>query len=207
MQTIKHVCVRVCTHIESQSVCTCPVNEYFDCVCVCVCVQFIVKQSRRLTALVEFVAATFVVVITIVYELHAQQHSLSAPIAVIHYTNFVNDNGYCCCWRSNTFTERERERARNAGGPTHICTYVCSLALHSASVAVALPLSFSLSVILLSARRAGNICKLKNYALSQLPLTCKTTPRAHFIIQLVLTIFAFAVIGNYLMAKSSYGST
>lgn len=106
---------------------------------VCVCVQFIVKQSRRLTALVEFVAATFVVVITIVYELHAQQHSLSAPIAVIHYTNFVNDNGYCCCLRSNTFTERERESEKCRRNYAY--TYVCSLALHSASVAVALPLS------------------------------------------------------------------
>lgn len=75
--------------------------------CVCVCVQFIVKQLRRLTAPVDFAAATFVVVITIVCELHAQ-HSSSAAIAVIHYT-FVNDNGYCCCRRSNTFTERKRE--------------------------------------------------------------------------------------------------
>lgn len=164
---------------------------------VCVCVQFIVKQSRRLTALVEFVAATFVVVITIVYELHAQQHSLSAPIAVIHYTNFVNDNGYCCCWRSNTFTEREREREMQADLRIYICMLTCITLCISCSC------SPSLSVILLSARRAGNIFKLKNYALSQLPLTCKTTPRAHFIIQLVLTIFAFAVIGNYLMAKSS----
>lgn len=38
---------------------------------VYVCVQFIVKQSQRLTALpVDFVAA-FVVVITVVCELHA----------------------------------------------------------------------------------------------------------------------------------------
>lgn len=132
----------MCTHIESQSVCTCPVNEYFDCVCVCVCVQFIVKQSRRLTALVEFVAATFVVVITIVYELHAQQHSLSAPIAVIHYTNFVNDNGYCCCLRSNTFTERERESEKCRR--TYAYTYVCSLALHSASSLSLSPSSFFL---------------------------------------------------------------
>lgn len=135
--------MRVCTHIESQSVCTCPVNEYFDCVCVCVCVQFIVKQSRRLTALVEFVAATFVVVITIVYELHAQQHSLSAPIAVIHYTNFVNDNGYCCCWRSNTFTDREREREMQADLRIYVHMYAhLHYTLHQLQL---LSLSLSLS--------------------------------------------------------------
>lgn len=160
--------MRVCTHIESQSVCTCPVNEYFDCVCVCVCVQFIVKQSRRLTALVEFVAANFVVVITIVYELHAQQHSLSAPIAVIHYTNFVNDNGYCCCWRSNTFTDREREseKCRRTYAYMYICMLTCITLCISCSCSPSLFLSLRHPSFCPASRQHFQTQKLRTFSIT-----------------------------------------
>lgn len=124
MQTINRVrvCVRVCTHIESQSVCTCPVNEYFECEQQCACVFNLLLSSRSGSQHSDCCWC-----FSCCYNCSVWITRITTFFKCCCCSSFVNDNLNCCCCLSNTHTHIQTSHIGNCRRTNACIAFYCTI--------------------------------------------------------------------------------